>query len=124
MIEAARAQAHSWAAKQDRRRRKYLMEGSFADAANGHGFKRSRWRGLWRQKIQDWLIAACQNLRLLLALGWKRPAAGMQAAAAEVKSGRFLGLARAILAFRISFRRWGTLRIEKSEFSAWGAWDR
>jgi transposase len=124
LIEAARGQAHSWAAKQDRRRRKYLMEGSFADAANGHGFKRSRWRGLWRQKIQDWLIAACQNLRLLLALGWKRPVAGMQAAAAEVKSGLFLSLARAILAFRNSFRRWRTLRIEKSEFSAWGAWDR
>ena len=116
-IEAARAQAHSWAAKQDRRRRKYLMEGSFADAANQHGFKRARWRGLWRQRIQDWIIAACQNLRLLLALGWKRPAA------AEMKSGLFLSLARAILAFRISFRRWRTLRIEKWEVLAWGVCD-
>ena len=117
LIEAARAQAHSGAAKQDRRRRKYLMEGSFADAANRHGFKRSRWRGLWRQRIQDWIIAACQNLRLLLALGWKRPAA------AEMKSGRFFGLARVILAFRISLRRWGTLRIEKSEVWSWGVCD-
>ena len=99
------------------------MEGSFADAANNHGFKRSRWRGLWRQKIQDWIIAACQNLRLLLALGWKRPAAGMPAAAAEVKSGVFLSLKCAILAFGIGFRRWGTLRIEKSEVSAWGVCD-
>jgi len=117
LIEAARAQAHSGAAKQDRRRRKYLMEGSFADAANRHGFKRSRWRGLWRQRIQDWIIAACQNLRLLLALGWKRPAA------AEMKSGRFFGLARVILAFRVSLRRWGTLRIEKGEVLAWGVSD-
>ena len=42
------------------------MEESFADAANNHGFKRSRWRRLWRQQIQDWLIAAVQNWRILL----------------------------------------------------------
>jgi hypothetical protein len=41
------------------------MEGSFADATVHHGFKRSRWRRLWRQRIQDFLIAAVQNLRLL-----------------------------------------------------------
>jgi len=75
LIEAARAQSQSRAGRQDRRRRKYLMEGSFADAANQHGFKRARWRGRWRQRIQDWIIAACQNLRLLLALGRGRPAA-------------------------------------------------
>jgi hypothetical protein len=42
------------------------MERSFADAANCHGLKRSRWRGLWRQAIQDLLIATVQNLRKLL----------------------------------------------------------
>lgn len=41
------------------------MEGSFGDAAQRHGFKRSRWRRLWRQRIQDYLIATVQNLRLL-----------------------------------------------------------
>jgi hypothetical protein len=41
------------------------MEGSFGDATVHHGFKRSRWRRLWRQRIQDFLIAAVQNLRLL-----------------------------------------------------------
>ena len=51
-LELARNQAHSLAAQRDRRRRKYLMEGSFADAANNHHFKRARWRRLWRQKIQ------------------------------------------------------------------------
>jgi hypothetical protein len=39
------------------------MEGSFADAATHHGFKRARWRRLWRQRIQDVLIATVQNLR-------------------------------------------------------------
>jgi hypothetical protein len=42
------------------------MEKSFADAANNHHFKRARWRRLWRQQIQDYLIAASQNLRILL----------------------------------------------------------
>ncbi len=66
LLRAARAQSHSRAARKDRRRRMHLMEKSFADAANAHGFKRSRWRRLWRQRIQDWLIAAVQNLRILL----------------------------------------------------------
>jgi transposase len=64
-LQEARTQSQSKCAQQDRRRRKYLMEGSFADAANNHGFKRARWRGLWRQMIQNHLIAACQNLRIL-----------------------------------------------------------
>lgn len=34
-------------------------------AANLHHFKRARWRRLWRQQIQDWLIAAVQNVVLL-----------------------------------------------------------
>jgi hypothetical protein len=38
------------------------MESSFADAANNHRFKRARWRGLWKQSIQDLLIPICQNL--------------------------------------------------------------
>lgn len=66
-IERARAQANSPAAYRDRRRRQHLMERSFADAANNHGFKRARWRRQWRQQIQDWLIAAIQNVRILLA---------------------------------------------------------
>jgi transposase len=66
LIERGRAQSRSLAAWRDRRRRKWLMEGSFADAANNHGFKRSRWRRLWRQEIQDYLIAAIQNVRILI----------------------------------------------------------
>jgi hypothetical protein len=42
------------------------MERSFADAANCHGLKRARWRGLWKQAIQDLLIATVQNLRKLI----------------------------------------------------------
>jgi hypothetical protein len=66
LLDRAREQSHGDRARADRRRRQYLMEGSFADAANNHGFKRSRWRRLWRQQIQDWLIAAVQNWRIML----------------------------------------------------------
>src|SRR5438094_10296791 len=48
-------------------RQHHLMERSFAAAANNHHFKRARWRRLWRQQIQDYLIAAIQNMRILLA---------------------------------------------------------
>ena len=66
LIQAGRAQSRSKAARRDRVRRKWLMEGNFADAANNHGFKRARWRRLWRQSIQDLMIAAVQNVRILL----------------------------------------------------------
>jgi hypothetical protein len=53
--------------RRDRKRRHHLMERSFAAAANNHHFKRARWRRLWRQQIQDYLIASIQNMRILLA---------------------------------------------------------
>jgi transposase len=67
VLNLARAQANSIAARRNRRRRQHLMERSFADATNNHHFKRARWRRLWRQQIQDYLIAAIQNVRILLA---------------------------------------------------------
>ena len=71
-IDAAREQSHSRAAQRDRQRRKWRMEGSFGDAATHHGFKRARWRRLWRQRIQDLLIATVQNLRTLLRQAGRR----------------------------------------------------
>ena len=66
LLEVARAQAHSPAARRNRKRRHHLMERSFADAANNYHFKRARWRRLWRQQIQGYLIAAAQNVHILL----------------------------------------------------------
>lgn len=74
VLEICRAQSHSAAGKRDRQRRQHLMEGRFADAANNHGFKRARWRRLWRQQIQDYLIAAIQNIRILLSRIALKPA--------------------------------------------------
>jgi hypothetical protein len=62
---AAQKEAHTPQAFAARRRRRHLMEGSFAQAANRHHFKRARWRRLWRQQIQDWIIAAVQNIAIL-----------------------------------------------------------
>jgi len=83
-IERARLESHSGWAKRDRRRRQHLMEGSFADAANNHGFKRARWRRLHNQQIQNWLIASCQNIRILLS---KQPRPYAVAMAAELPMG-------------------------------------
>lgn len=90
LVLRARQQATSAEAHRDYRRRRALMEGSFAQGANCHGCKRSRWRRLWRQQIQDWLIAACQNLKLLIRAFRSGPprsaAAAGRIAAEDVRS--------------------------------------
>lgn len=77
-IDAARAQSHSTEGKRDRKKRRWFMEGSFADAANNHGFKRARWRRLKNQKIQDYFIATIQNIRILINnIDYRPKATGM-----------------------------------------------
>jgi transposase len=63
------AQARSAEAKRDLRHRMSLLEGSFGQASQNHHFKRARWRRLWRQRIQDHLIAAVQNVKKMVAYG-------------------------------------------------------
>jgi len=74
LVDRGRVQAKSTAAKKDRRRRRFLGEGSFGQAATNHHFKRSRWRRLWRQKIQDDLIASIQNIKILVKYAQPKPA--------------------------------------------------
>ncbi len=57
------------------RRRMHVMEGSFADASNHHGYKRARWRSLMSITVQNLLIAAIQNVRKLLRYARKPRAA-------------------------------------------------
>jgi hypothetical protein len=83
VIDRARAKAAGPAARRDRRRRMHLMERSFADASDNHGLKRSRWRRLWRQRIQDLLIAAVQNVRIFARNGkGPKPTSGANSPAA------------------------------------------
>ncbi|MFC1454210.1 transposase [Verrucomicrobiota bacterium] len=78
LLDRAREQAHSPEAYRDRRRRKHMAEGSFADAANNYHFKRSRWRRLWRQQIQDFLIGTIQNVKILMKHTDRRLAASAE----------------------------------------------
>jgi transposase len=108
ILEVCRQQSHSIAGRRDRQRRQYLLEGSFADAANNHGFKRARWRRLWRQQIQDYLIAAIQNIRILLARSAPRPAASNLIDLHEVLLGA-IGLKKDCL--QSENRRWSLPRL-------------
>ena len=109
VLAVCRAQAHSAAAKRDRQRRQYLVEGSFADTANNHGFKRARWRRLWRQQVQDYLIAAIQNTRILLARVVLRPAASAAVAVWRCR----LGLTRLVSLSASTFQRLSCGRIDR-----------
>jgi hypothetical protein len=68
------AVARSRPSRRDIRIRQHFMERSFAEAGR-YGFKRARWRGTQRVRIQDYLIAATQNIRLLVTHGKLKPAA-------------------------------------------------
>ena len=58
--------ASSRQAKRDIKTRQHLSERSFAQSKR-YGYKRARWRRLWRVKIQDFLIAALQNIQILIS---------------------------------------------------------
>jgi transposase len=64
-LNRALKEAESSNASQDIRDRKYISECSFARSTR-YGYKRSRWRRLWRVTIQDFLIAAIQNIMVLI----------------------------------------------------------
>lgn len=68
VLDRMRAGSRSAAARRDIRMRQHLMERSFARATR-FGFDRARWRRLWRVQIQEYLIAAVQNIEVLLRYG-------------------------------------------------------
>jgi hypothetical protein len=57
--------ASSTAARRDLKTRQHLSERSFARSTR-YGYKRARWRRLWRVQIQDYLVAAVQNIMILV----------------------------------------------------------
>lgn len=72
LVEQGRKQSRTPEARKDLARRKHLIEGSFADAKRHH-FKRSRWRRLHRQRMQDYLIAVVQNIKIIIKNYKKTP---------------------------------------------------
>jgi len=57
--------ARSHQARSDLKTRKHLMERSYARSTR-FGFDRARWRGVWKVAIQEYLIAAIQNIQILI----------------------------------------------------------
>jgi hypothetical protein len=55
------SKASSPKSRHDLKRRQHLCEGSFGNSIR-YGYKRARWRRLWRLKIQDYLTCALQNI--------------------------------------------------------------
>jgi len=70
-LDKMRNAAQSQTASRDLRTRQHLMERSFARGTR-YGFKRARWRRLWRVQIQEYLTAAIQNMMILLSYGKNR----------------------------------------------------
>lgn len=58
-------QAESSASQKNIKSRQHLMERLFARSTR-YGFKRARWRRLWRLQIQEYLTSAVQNMMALL----------------------------------------------------------
>ena len=73
-IDLMLTKARSAAAKADIKTRQHLMERTFARAKR-YGYKRARWRRLWRVQIQEYITASIQNIMVLLA-NTKKPAEG------------------------------------------------
>jgi uncharacterized protein (UPF0179 family) len=73
-IDLMLTKARSAAAKADIKTRQHLMERTFARAKR-YGYKRARWRRLWRVQIQEYITAGIQNIMVLVANA-KKPAEG------------------------------------------------
>ena len=70
-------QANSREAKKDIRTRQHLMERSYARGTR-YGYKRARWRRLWRVQIQEYLTSSIQNIMVLVRhIKEPAPALGM-----------------------------------------------
>jgi IS5 family transposase len=59
----------------DLKKRQHLMERSYAYGKR-FGYKRARWRSLWRVSIQQLLVATIQNLMIIIKNGGKDGAPG------------------------------------------------
>ena len=64
-IDLTLTESISAESKKDIKTRQHLMERSFARGTR-YGYKRARWRRLWRVQIQEYLTAGIQNIMVLL----------------------------------------------------------
>ena len=64
-LDRMREASRSIKAKRDIKTRQHLMERSFARSTR-YGFNRARWRGIWRMRIQEYLVCTIQNIQTLI----------------------------------------------------------
>ena len=98
-LDKMRQASRSAKAKCDRKTRQHLMERSYARSTR-YDFDRARWRGLWRMRIQEYLICAIQNIQALIShVSRANRKVGVMAA----KGGNFsIGLSSCLIAQLIS----------------------
>lgn len=65
-LDAMLIQAASRESRRDIKTRQHLMERSFARSKR-YGYKRARWRRLWRVQIQEYLTSTIQNIMVLIS---------------------------------------------------------
>lgn len=97
-LDRMRNAAQSSTARKDLHTRQHLMERSFARSTR-YGFKRARWRRLWRVQIQEYLTSAIQNIMVLLSYGKEKGTAN--AATLTFKSTKKLFTSVNLLSLRI-----------------------
>ena len=85
-IDLMLTQAMGADSKKDIKTRQHLMERSFARATR-YGYKRARWRRLWRVEIQEYLTSSIQNIMVLLR-HVKEPSAALAMQKAAKVNGR------------------------------------
>jgi IS5 family transposase len=64
-LDSARRQAASEESKKDLQLRQHIIEGTFGQDKR-YGYKRARWRRLWRVSIQDYLVCTVHNIQKLV----------------------------------------------------------
>jgi hypothetical protein len=98
VIDSMRRATETQACRSDLKRRQHFMEGSFGRATR-YGFKRARYRRQWRVAIQDLVIAAVQNIEILIRYGKPHPVIALEAIA-----GSFSTMQRLLWALSTSFK--------------------
>lgn len=76
-LDKMRMEALSQKSRSDLKLRQHLIEGSFGNSVR-YGYKRARWRRLWRVAIQNYLVCTVQNIQKLVRHGGKPAGASAQ----------------------------------------------
>jgi transposase len=72
VLDLAKEILATFRARKNIAKRKWFMEGSFAEGKNLHLLRRALFRGLEWVQIQFYLVASIQNLKKLVKYGWKK----------------------------------------------------